>query len=330
MFNLFKANQPTLKLVKVNAQILAFAFLTVSLSAGCVKRAQKPSTQTRLAVSTDSQTSIIGGQLLDRPNGLSSLNGAQQKALKSVVGLFDTKDQFLCTGTLIGSHTVMTAAHCIEGAGTNLVVVFADDVYQQIDLDASPATNVKLRQVIKAEPHPDYAKVNQDIQDFNWSDLAVLHFAGEIPEGFEVSPLDDKQPQEKDQVLLAGYGVSEVELKIIPNPKKIPDLQQRIEEGSIICTGSKKLPVCREVILSGDGPLRFTNSLISYVESSEFVNEEPLHSTCMGDSGGPAYRLVQGEYVLAGITSRGSGVCDGDSVYTMVHSYLQWIKARLK
>ena len=53
--------------------------------------------------------------------------------------------------------------------------------------------------------------------------------------------------------------------------------------------------------------------------------------TCNGDSGGPAYALVDGRFELAGATSRGTRgaqrQCGDGGVYTLVPAYRDWLVA---
>ena len=45
----------------------------------------------------------------------------------------------------------------------------------------------------------------------------------------------------------------------------------------------------------------------------------------MGDSGGPAFVTRAGKLVLVGVTSRGSGNCDGEGIYTDVRQFRAFI-----
>jgi secreted trypsin-like serine protease len=53
--------------------------------------------------------------------------------------------------------------------------------------------------------------------------------------------------------------------------------------------------------------------------------------SCKGDSGGPAYIDVDGEWQLAGATSRGTckarRICGDGGIYTRVHAYVDWIES---
>ena len=53
--------------------------------------------------------------------------------------------------------------------------------------------------------------------------------------------------------------------------------------------------------------------------------------SCRGDSGGPAYIDVDGEWLLAGATSRVTSIaprpCGDGGIYTRVHAYVDWIES---
>ena len=63
--------------------------------------------------------------------------------------------------------------------------------------------------------------------------------------------------------------------------------------------------------------------------STELVITTPQADTCNGDSGGPVLELVNGEWLLAAITSRalpGSGTaCGGGGIYTDVGAIDEWL-----
>ncbi len=133
----------------------------------------------------------------------------------------------------------------------------------------------------------------------NTGDIALIHFQGTVPPGFKpVSLLKNKRVLKKDlNVVLAGFGIS------------------------------------NGVSGEGAGVLRKTNVKISDTNFS--VSEILLDQTqgtgaCHGDSGGPAYVEIKGEYVLFGITSRGvndeKNDCSQYAAYTSTIYYSSWIQ----
>lgn len=246
----------------------------------------------------------------------------------SVVGLYDSEFEFTCTGTLIASSTILTAAHCIENQGQGLYVVFSNHLINSVKSTTELKDNPFIRKVTAAFAHYDYKKDHSPDEEYGWSDLAIVHFEGQIPDQYVAIKLDKSQPKVKEMVLLSGFGVSDVQVEGF-NGLLVPNVDQLIEDGDAICMDEKKT-TCALVKMSGDGPLRSTFAPVASIEGFEFVNDETKTGTCSGDSGGPAFRKTETGYVLTGVTSRGSLSCNEDGVYTLVSKYLTWIKGKLK
>jgi len=260
------------------------------------------------------------------------VNGEITKAdtapFNSVVGIFDAEFQFACTGTLIASSTVLTAGHCIESSSKSLYIVFSNHLIETIKLGFDVSQNAQIRKVTNAMVHPDYNANSDGGSEFGMNDLAVLHFEGLPPAPYKPIQLDQSVPAEKELVILSGFGVSDVQVNGVDGAR-VPNIAELIDQGSVICF-DKKNTQCVEIIMTGDGPLRSTIAPVSSIEGSEFLNDETESGTCSGDSGGPAFRGRGQDYVLTGVTSRGSLRCNKDGVYTLVSKYLKWISARLK
>lgn len=136
-------------------------------------------------------------------------------------------------------------------------------------------------------------------ETFNTGDIALVHFQGTVPEGFKpIKLLKDKRTLRKGlTVVLAGYGIS------------------------------------NGVSGEGSGTLRKTSVKIADPKfSATEVTLDQTHGTgaCHGDSGGPAYVEVKGEYVLWGVTSRGvndeKNDCSQLAAYTSTLYYNAWIE----
>ena len=89
--------------------------------------------------------------------------------------------------------------------------------------------------------------------------------------------------------------------------------------------------------MSGEGLLRTTEltNLGYYNETEVVFDQQHGKASCEGDSGGPAYIQVEGQYRLFGVTSRGTRGCNGYVVYSDVttpklHAWLADAKAELE
>jgi secreted trypsin-like serine protease len=187
-----------------------------------------------------------------------------------------------CTGTLISSDVVLTAAHCtvdIETAGAEAFVSFSDQL----------TGKVKLVSVAEIHSHPDYGHDNSDLFD-----IAVLILskpqtlaAAELP---TAGQLDSMGLTNSSKFTAVGYGVTE---------------RQKGKGG-----GSFADPFQRMMSVSSFNTL--TQSWLK-------LSQNPSHDdggTCFGDSGGPNFigSGASETNVIAGITVTGDSVCRSTNV----------------
>ncbi len=245
---------------------------------------------------------------------------------KHVVLIHNVTQDYVCSGTLIMNDLVVTAAHCLTDPQDAYHIIFNVNGYEIID-HMDPLYFRKSSRVII---HPDYVlDINkQPLTD--QSDIGLIYFEGNLPEGY--SPVDVLYDQidlkKNQQVVLAGYGVDHIyQLEI--SYKKSQKFQNRIDNGEVVCDFDIKdkdgLPTCLEIDFYGDGILRTTSTYIIYISNSEFVLDEKLTGTCSGDSGGPVFIQKNGKLFLAGLTSRGDFLCQSEGTYTSIPSHLEWI-----
>ena len=267
------------------------------------------------------KSGIVGGTLVKDSASLAS----------GIVGIYDDTDGgFICTGSLIAEDIVLTAAHCVVSSNpAKMKIVFSTDLFMILGAKEPDAVQY-IRQVTKIKFHEKYNEPEQEENPFDWSDIALIKFKGSLPEGYKPATLltDKSLLVPGLEVVMAGYGVSKVDLDPV-NPKKIKNLDEAIANGDVICDDERK--ECFKVEMSGDGELRETKAPIAYVIRSEVrLDESKGHSTCSGDSGGPVYIEKDGQYLLFGITSRGSQLCDSVGVYTNAVYYKDWIDFTIK
>lgn len=80
-----------------------------------------------------------------------------------------------------------------------------------------------------------------------------------------------------------------------------------------------------------DVPLASNDPQFGSDPSSEFVAGAPFldRDSCSGDSGGPAYVVSNGRWLLAGATSRATAssvrTCGDGGIYTLVPAYQEWL-----
>jgi hypothetical protein len=171
------------KLVFTASSIITVAFFTLM---GCG----------RGGVGTGPRSSDLNEGIV---NGKSVKSTSEDRAA-SVVALVlqEERGQALCSGTLIDTSTVLTAAHCVDNSPEKLVIVFGDHVQSS---------------------KPDHQREAQSfIQNPRWQqdgpeghgDLALIHFEGGLPEGYHPVDLAPKNVALSNgtEVEFLGYGVT--------------------------------------------------------------------------------------------------------------------------
>lgn len=144
---------------------------------------------------------------------------------------------------------------------------------------------------------PDY---NEDV-DTDRKDVALLKLESPAPEGFIPAPLVSDEMERNlgrdTPVILAGYG------------------QQQVG---------------RPTVTPLDGFLRQTTVGIwdfNFAQTEFLVYQGDGRGACYGDSGGPAYLVVDQKYYLLGVASRGDEECRVNGVYAKVPEFRAWIQS---
>ncbi len=247
---------------------------------------------------------------------------------QSVVGIYDAEEGALCTGSLIANNIVLTAAHCIGKNPTDLIIVFSTDLIGTLNKGQDDKTSLfkKIRRGFKTIVHDEWGK--KHVRDEAWGDIALIRFEGTAPEGFKPATFISSSSLLKNgtTVTVAGYGVNSNVL-IPVDPTQTPDFKKMLDDGHVFCEDEGEASgKCYREEVSGEGLLRTTEIVIegAFNSTEVILNQTKGQASCEGDSGGPAYLKVNGEYQLWGVTSRGTRGCNGYVLYTDAVAQEKW------
>lgn len=191
-----------------------------------------------------------------------------------------------CSGSLIGDKVFLTAGHCVawmEGLANppKVYVTFAE----QPPL-SDPAAMESLMIEVVNMTHAGFTGF--ETEDGDTRDLGLLTLA-EAPPGLvparlvDPGALDRMSRQEQDALVFTsvGYGVQRED-------DGAPTYERRAER------------------------MKAYGTLLSLTRNSLTISQNPARDhggTCFGDSGGPIFATIAGEYVVTGVTSTGDAVC---------------------
>lgn len=250
----------------------------------------------------------------------------------SVVGVYNTKFNSICTGSLIAPNVVMTAAHCAPERASHIKIVFSTNIDETIHAREPDILQEYVLSATDYKVGPTWDPKNETIE-VDTGDIALIKFQGNLPAGYKPATMLTETSDLKigNTVTVAGFGVDFVDMEEI-DPKKFRNLDEALEYGDVICSGSGKghYGTCFKIDRSGDGLLRMTTAPISFIHETEVRLNEKKSGTCNGDSGGPAYIQKEGKLLLFGVTSRGSELCNEVGVYTNAIYYKSWIDETVK
>ncbi|MFH2005534.1 MAG: trypsin-like serine protease [bacterium] len=254
---------------RVTVQMFSVAGLLLWL-AGCTPGEEQPRTHT-------TGRAIFGG------------TADTSQAHMAVVGLtYGPGSGSFCSGTLISSNVVLTAAHCLQGVNPNQIeVYFGNNVYQSGD----------YRSVSAAEQNSNYNPGSME------GDIGLIRLSSSAPSS--VTPIPAlpatsglTSADVGTSVDFSGFGVDENWNDGIKLHVSLPI--------SYVCAGP--------------------SSCQGYIAPYSFAYDQSAPSgPCSGDSGGPAFILRGGTEYVAGVTSYGDPNCTDYGVSTTVSAYMTWI-----
>lgn len=183
----------------------------------------------------------------------------------------------ICTGNILNSRVILTAAHCVHDQMKFVAVVFAlrDVIRLGVDAIKAGKSTATTRIARGFRRFPGYSMYNQES-----ADLSLITFDGGLPAGYEPARFLKRADSERllqagTLIQVAGYGsATEAECEHRSAPASLGTLR------------------------------RATLAFLGYTEQKAkfFLHAENGRNVCQGDSGGPAYVNLNGQTYLVGVT----------------------------
>jgi len=197
---------------------------------------------------------------------------------------------YMCTGTLISSDVILTAAHCADGYSSSSYTIYFGNYL----------SSASQRGVTDIHVHPQYNEYSIT------NDIALLRLSSAPPSNinpipFLPSSLEINQADVSDPLEYVGFGETETHTTgaklTVTN-----DLDW-------ICTNSSGCVV-------GPGYQASANTI---------CGDQSPGGPCHGDSGGPAFIERSGQEYVAGVTSYGDQYCQYFGCSTKVDEFETFI-----
>ena len=191
-----------------------------------------------------------------------------------------------CTGTKVGSHLILTAAHCVYDLTTRATdPTFAPGQQFWFTSGLSESDGLRQLTVVSTSVHPSWPESGQP-PIIHPADVAVVEVLEDTPEVPEAA-VDATPAAVGDPVVITGFGCDKL------NP-----------------SGGGLFKLSASTVLSSEVLLDFAYSAAeaadvngSFAITPGLSRDPSSASTCPGDSGGPLYRQSATDLIVVGVNS---------------------------
>jgi len=234
----------------------------------------------------------------------------------------------ICTGSLIDSNIVLTAAHCVDQSRSsyesNLSVYFT----HQPECESSHnSLDRKKRRATALRIHPLWDPMSS--QTTNRGDLALIRITGKAPDGYTPLKLSNEfvPVPESFPILITGYGMV--------NPDYYGDfggpISLRIGTAPPISDAEKQN--LRELTGASEGTPEATEFDNLPENEMLYIDQAQGQGICGGDSGGPSIvKNSAGQFVVTGVASfvmnpqNSNLLCAYVAAHTSIVFHKTWIQ----
>jgi hypothetical protein len=284
--------------------LILFAGLFVLGLAGCHTKpvdstlSDTPTKESTTETGSGSSSKIVNGE--DAPTGNKSKSADLSRNIVAVISQ-QAEGTALCTGSILTDDMILTAAHCVDNNPQDIRIFFGRELLKEGSLQEQNGNVQFTLYEAKDYDQSSWRKVLSFTQNSKWKrlkdqglgDLAILHFTGGLPGGFEPVTFAPRSwiPEAGIRIRMLGYGVT------------------------------------NGLTHEGSGVLRQTDSeILSSLSKTQVESDGRQTSVCFGDSGGPAFVEYNGEWVQWGVASSvTNSACNQSSIHTTVMSYETWM-----
>ncbi|SFC44668.1 trypsin-like serine protease [Tropicimonas isoalkanivorans] len=237
-----------------------------------------------------------------------------ENQFRPVVALINSTEIVECSGTLVGSNTVLTAAHCLCNDKHEVAEIIAGTSVPNSDEHDSRYDLWRFR-VEDRLAYDDFCDKPEEERRLS-PDVGLLFFANdkELHPRF-IQSTNDPSFRGLDNLVIVGFGASESNSaggrkRFAPAGQGFPCTSEAQDNG-----------------LPGIPSDEMDCALgVDFVVPADPGDDSPRVDTCYADSGGP---ILSYDYRLVGVTRRavnvsGEDPCSEGGIYTVVQINMPW------